>query len=120
MGKNVALEGMQTACGAVLIPTQGQATVDVVTSSIASSTTSQTAKSLIGSAPNSSAQMQFNEYFQLHDDSGQPAIGAKYSIERETGDREDGVTDAQGYTHKLSNTNKAEIVKIYFLGYSDD
>ena len=30
MGKNVAVEGMQTSCGAVLIASQGQATVDNV------------------------------------------------------------------------------------------
>lgn len=32
MGKNVALEGMKTSCGATLIATQGQATVDTAPS----------------------------------------------------------------------------------------
>jgi len=51
--------------------------------------------------------------FVLLDESGIPAAFRIYAVERETGTIEHGVSDAQGHTHVLVQTQTAERVRIY-------
>jgi hypothetical protein len=61
----------------------------------------------------SSDRQEFNEKFVLLDESGIPAAFRIYAVERETGTIEHGVSDAQGHTHVLVQTQTAERVRIY-------
>jgi hypothetical protein len=59
----------------------------------------------------------FDELFQLHDaHSGRPLANVEYAIKRASGDIENGVTDRDGYTHRLVKTSQAEAVDIYCNG----
>lgn len=65
------------------------------------------------SGDNSSGEF-YDEKFQLMDGkSGLPLGNVEYAIVRQTGAIEHGSTDASGYTHLLSSTQKSEIVDIY-------
>jgi len=46
-------------------------------------------------------------------DTGEPIPFAEYAIRRESGEIEYGTTDADGRTHLLSATAKAEVIEIY-------
>jgi hypothetical protein len=60
-----------------------------------------------------SARHEFNEKFVLLDESGVPVAFTAYAVERESGHVEHGVSDADGHTHVLAQTQSAERVKIY-------
>lgn len=66
-----------------------------------------------GSQDETPAHDEFDERFVLVDESGIPFAFTAYAVERETGKIEHGVSDAQGYTHVLVQTQSAERVKIY-------
>lgn len=115
MGKNVAVEGMYTSCGAVLIATQGQATVDdtpggTIEMTFASQTT---VKEL------AVANALFNDKFQLRDEEGQPLKNAEYTIIRADGSKENGKTDGSGHTHMIDDHKAAEIVAIHIGDFDD-
>lgn len=124
-GKGVALAGMHTACGAVLIASQftdvveyggGKATANNASTSESSSTTSPATPAASGapSTKHDSAEDKFDERFVLRDaDTGEPIAFAEYAIRRESGDIEYGTSDADGCTHLLSATAKAEVIEIY-------
>ena len=55
----------------------------------------------------------FNDFFRLVDDeTGDPFAYCRYVAVRADGQKEFGETDAQGYTHLLSNTSQAEMIRI--------
>ncbi|WP_292038403.1 PAAR domain-containing protein [Massilia sp. UBA6681] len=124
-GKGVALAGMKTACGAVLIASQFTDIVEFGGGSAATNNASKTANSAIanpaaastGSAPSTkpdSPDDKFDDRFVLQDaDTGEPIPFAEYAIRRESGEIEYGTTDADGRTHLLSATAKAEVIEIY-------
>ena len=66
-----------------------------------------------GSQDETPAHDEFDERFVLVDESGIPFAFTAYAVERETGKIEHGVSDAQGHTHVLVQTQSAERVKIY-------
>lgn len=71
-GKNVALEGMHTSCGAVLIATQGQATVDD------SSGLSQILPALTSS--HKAEDEAIEHWYTLEDEEGKPVEGYCYDL----------------------------------------
>ncbi|RQH04253.1 PAAR domain-containing protein [Paraburkholderia dinghuensis] len=59
----------------------------------------------------------FDEQFQLLDThTGKPLANVEYAIKRASGNLEHGVTDANGYTHRLAKTSEAEGVNIFCSG----
>jgi uncharacterized Zn-binding protein involved in type VI secretion len=129
MGLNIAVEGMKTSCGAVLIATQRTDTFDVGSGASSSTEPAKSPspnKSLptvaaAGLADNITAAQapskQFNEKFKLLDDAtGKPLPAKEYAIVRENGKVEFGTTDDDGNTHLLSSTKDAESVSIYVEG----
>jgi len=108
-GKNVAVEGMYTSCGAVLIATQGQATVDDTPGGNIVMTLAPQA----ADKEATTAETMFNDKFQLRDENGQPLGHAEYLLIRADGRKESGVTDVDGHTHMLSSEAKAELVAIH-------
>ena len=111
MGKNVAVEGMQTACGAVLIASKGQATVDNTPGGTASQGAAIGGAALMAAA--AAAGLMFNEKYQLHDEEGQPLTNAEYTIIRADGSKEHGKSDGSGYTHMIDDHETAEVVAIH-------
>ncbi|WP_133683689.1 PAAR domain-containing protein [Paludibacterium purpuratum] len=116
-GKNVALEGMYTSCGAQLIASQGEATVDDSAGSggTASSATAQSASKRMLSRPDS----MFNDKFQLRDEDDLPLANAEYTIFRADGSKESGKTDGSGHTHMIDDHKAAEIVAIHIGDFDD-
>lgn len=58
--------------------------------------------------------VDYDEKFQpLDTHTDEPLANAEYAIERANSDVEHGVTDANGYTHRLSMTDSAEKINIY-------
>lgn len=55
----------------------------------------------------------FDEQFALTDESGAPMADRRYLIVRQDGSQEEGVTNAKGFTHRLSRHDSAETVEIY-------
>lgn len=124
-GKGVALAGMHTACGAVLIASQftdiveyggGNAAAGKASKSERSTNPSPAAAAASGAAstePESAAD-KFDDRFVLQDaDTGEPIAFAEYAIRRESGEVEYGTSDADGRTHLVSATVEAEIIEIY-------
>lgn len=123
-GKGVALAGMHTACGAVLIASQF---TDIVEYGGGSSSTGNTAKTSSASSsrvvaparkdispPEESGSSKFDDKFVLLDaETGDPISYTEYAIRRESGDIEFGTTDAEGHTHLLSATANAELIEIF-------
>lgn len=106
-GTPIAFHGNKTGCGAALISSWGVkgASVSQVASAIGS--TLVTAKA-------------FNDYFRLADDeTGEPLAFCEYVVRRADGLSEYGVTDAQGYTHLVGNTNDAEGIRIEMGDWED-
>lgn len=124
-GKGVALAGMHTACGAVLIASQLTDTVEcggggtpansvakTSTPAVVSSATSRSIDAASTEAKNS--HNQFDDKFTLLDAvTGNPIPYTEYAIRRESGEIEHGTSDAEGHTHLLSATASAEVIEIY-------
>jgi uncharacterized Zn-binding protein involved in type VI secretion len=124
-GKGVALGGMHTACGAVLIASQF---TDIVECGGGGSPANRTAKSStpaearstgspnmdVGSTNSKTAGKRFDDKFVLQDaETGEPIRYAEYAIRRGSGEIEHGTTDADGRTHLLAATVGAEVIEIY-------
>jgi uncharacterized Zn-binding protein involved in type VI secretion len=107
-GKNIALEGMQTSCGAVLIPSQGTATVNVSSGAAGGDSAAKGAASVAASV-----KPVFDEQFLLQDANGTPLSGVWYTAKLPTGDLVHGVTDDDGKTDRYT-TESAQTIKIYF------
>lgn len=118
-GKGVALAGMRTACGAVLIASQFTDVVIYGSGSAASSKeNSQVSPSnaMASSAGDSIAALgnAFDDKFVLIDaETGMPLAFTEYAIRRSSGEVEHGTTDSAGHTHLLSATVQAEVVDIF-------
>lgn len=124
-GKGVALAGMKTACGAVLIASQftdiveyggGAAAVSSPRRKSQPAAASPGALRDAGKTPvrEEPGDTQFDDRFVLLDDvTGEPITCTEYAIRRASGEIEHGTTDAQGHTHLLSATAAAEVVDIY-------
>lgn len=124
-GKGVALAGMHTACGAVLIASQFTDTVEcggngaaangAAKSSSPAVASSVASTSIDGASTNAkTTDYQFDDRFVLQDAAtGEPIPYAEYAIRRESGEIEHGTSDADGHTHLLSATASAEVIDIY-------
>jgi uncharacterized Zn-binding protein involved in type VI secretion len=124
-GKGVALAGMRTSCGAILIASQFTDVVEYGGGAAASNKRSETPESVIAAAdaakgkrdsavPEQPKNAGFDDKFILVDEvTGDPIAYTEYAIRRESGGVEHGTTDADGHTHLLSSTAKAERIEIY-------
>lgn len=56
---------------------------------------------------------KYDDRYVLRGFGGTPLANTAYAIERESGEVEHGVTDAQGCTHLLAQTLESEYVRIY-------
>ncbi|MFC0253484.1 PAAR domain-containing protein [Massilia consociata] len=123
-GKGVALAGMKTACGAVLIASQftdvveygggGSAARGAAQRKSETAVTPMIATSNQDSSEASSTAPQFDDRFILQDaETGRPIAHTEYAIRRASGEIEHGVSDAEGRTHLLSATATAEQIEIF-------
>jgi uncharacterized Zn-binding protein involved in type VI secretion len=124
-GKGVALAGMHTACGAVLIASQftdivecgsGGTTVNsAAKSSSPAVASSAKSASINGASTNAkTTDYQCDDKFILQDaGTGEPIPYVEYAIRRQSGEIEHGTSDADGHTHLLSATANAEVIEIY-------
>ncbi len=55
----------------------------------------------------------FDEQFVLTDTSGAPVANSRYLLVREDGSEEEGVTNDQGLTHRVTRHKQAEKIDIY-------
>ncbi|UQY33734.1 PAAR domain-containing protein [Pseudomonas fulva] len=55
----------------------------------------------------------FDEQFVLSDTSGAPMANSRYLLVREDGSEEEGVTNDQGLTHRVTRHKQAEKIDIY-------
>ncbi|MBM2886496.1 PAAR domain-containing protein [Chromobacterium phragmitis] len=113
MGKNVAVDGMQTACGAVLIASQGQATVDNTPGAAAGPASVFGAPARV--ATGALAALMFNDKFRLVDQDGKPYVNTKYAIHI-NGAVVEGVTDENGHTDLLASEAEAHDAEIHLEG----
>lgn len=66
------------------------------------------------------ADKAFNDRFRLVDNEmGEPLARCEYVVRRANGQSEYGVTDGQGYTHLVGNTNDAEGIRIELGNWVD-
>lgn len=124
MGVNVAVEGMKTSCGAILIATQQTDTIEVGSgpsrSSNAPSLAENAAAAVAGaltptsvrSTPNAST---YDEQFQLLGSGGKPLANVAYKLVAANGTTVEGFTDADGKTQRIK-TNAAEQLQIFLRG----
>jgi uncharacterized Zn-binding protein involved in type VI secretion len=123
-GKGVALGGMHTACGAVLIASQFTDIVEAGGGGSAANFTTKSSSPVVprstasasthGPATNAKTTGNFDDRFILQDaETGQPIPNAEYAIRRASGEIEHGTSDADGHTHLLSATASAEVIEIY-------
>lgn len=124
MGIRIAVEGMRTSCGAILIASQIMDTIEVGAGfeSAASSVQAAGAGELdaaVAHSPDtthaaSSKDSAFNDHYVLVDvETGAILSYTEYAVVRASGEIEHGVSDAEGKTHLLSSTTEAEDVDIY-------
>jgi uncharacterized Zn-binding protein involved in type VI secretion len=123
-GKGVALAGMHTACGAVLIASQftdiveyggGGTAVNSAAKRSSPAVANSSSDSIDGPVTNAkTTDDQFDDRFILQDaGTGEPIRHAEYAIRRQSGEIEHGTSDADGHTHLLSATANAEVIEIY-------
>lgn len=117
MGEDVAVEGMLTSCGAALIASQQQATIDNTPGGIGSTGLPIGSFALMAAA--AVVGLMFNEKYQLRDEEDQPLKGAEYTIIRADGSKEQGKTDDSGHTHMIDDHKAAEIVAIHIGDFYD-
>lgn len=124
-GKGVALAGMRTACGAILIASQltdivecggGDTHARMASKNSGSTAVSPASSSGVDetSTTAKTGSNQFDEKFKLLDaETGRPIPNAEYAIRRQSGKIEHGTTDVEGHTHLLSTTASAEVIEIF-------
>lgn len=102
-GRALALEGMMTSCGAVLIASQNYYMVDdgIDAASDAPSAT-QSAAGGDGAAASAAAVQTYDEQFTFRDEStGKPLAGVPYKATSSSGKIFMGTTDAGGRTQRM-------------------
>lgn len=120
-GKGVAIAGMKTSCGAVLIATQFTDTVQWNSGTSRSSTVPAGVKAsvetaLAGGAPRSAAEaMPFDEQFVLFNEEKHVLAQVPYTVKLPSGELVRGFTDLDGRTERYV-TNAAQAIEIY-LGH---
>lgn len=127
-GKGWVIEGCKLSCGCVALSSYAhQFMVEdcIGPSSSASQQFSAFSQHRLDTGfsprfqPNRAVDEAFNDRFRLVDDMGQPLAHCEYVVRRANGQSEYGVTDAQGYTHLVGNTNDAEGVRIELGNWED-
>lgn len=112
-GKGVALAGMHTACGAVLIATQFTDRVHNGRGSAPATTRPGTGQESSSQSASGRLDLFDDRFLLLDEETRQPLCDTEYAIRRASGKFEHGVTDSEGYTHLLSSTSSAEVIEIY-------
>lgn len=115
MGRNIAVEGMKTSCGAVLIASQQTDTVEAgggAGPAGGRAARTGTAAAVAAASTAALAASAFDEQFQLIDKQGRPLANAVYKIVAASGQEVEGVTDASGKTQRIK-TAAAEQLQIY-------
>lgn len=120
-GKGVAVAGMKTSCGAVLIATQFTDTVEWSSGASGSSRAATAAKAAATAAvagavslPASEAK-QFDEQFVLLNEEKRVLAEMPYTVKLPSGELVRGVTDLEGRTERYF-TDAAQPIEIY-LGH---
>lgn len=112
-GRNVALEGMKTSCGAVLIASQDLYKIDADTGSSGASFTASSMAPAAGQASGTSgtaspAKITFDQRFHVISSvTGKPLMGYPYQIELTGGFLIEGKTDSDGFTQKVAAADAA-------------
>lgn len=112
-GIAVAMHGMRTACGAVLLASSSVAVAEHPLPGSAG-TAYMTKSSAFAVAPTSDLH---TDMFVLRDlSTGAPLANTDYAILRASGEFEYGRTNAHGHTHMLSTVAQAEGIDVYAEG----
>ena len=106
-GKGVAVAGMKTSCGAVLIATQFTDTVEW-SSGAGSSAAAKTAEAV---AAGPTPQI-FDEQYAFVDENKKPLYEMPYTVKLPSGEFVHGVTDLEGRTERFA-TDGAQLLEIY-------
>ena len=121
-GKGVAVAGMKTSCGAVLIATQFTDTVEWSTGASGSSTAATAAKALssaaavaVGASKAVPELKPFDEQFVLFNEEKRVLAEMPYTVKLPSGELVRGVTDLEGRTGRYV-TDAAQSIEIY-LGH---
>ncbi|WP_254894885.1 DUF2345 domain-containing protein, partial [Chromobacterium violaceum] len=70
----------------------------------------------LGQMFNSMPDAKFDNKYQILDEhTGQPLANQKYKIIRESGEKELGITDSQGFTHVIKNPDAAEKLQLHLV-----
>lgn len=110
--KTIIMAGDKTTCGATFLPQQ-----TLVVRTNGSGSGSSSVSSLLSSVLESA----FSDKFLLVDRfTDEVLANVPYKICREDGSIEEGITDSRGHTKTISNTNKAEQIKIEILNNDFD
>ena len=117
LGVNVAVEGMKTSCGAVLVASQQTDTVEAGGGggggggggAGAAAAAAAPAIAAAAAAAAALATSKFDEQFQLVDKRGQPLANAAYKIVSASGITVEGVTDAEGKTQRVKTSAEEQL-----------
>jgi uncharacterized Zn-binding protein involved in type VI secretion len=117
LGVNVAVEGMKTSCGAVLVASQQTDTAEVgggggggaAAATAAAATVAVAAAPAAAAAAAVPADSKFDEQFQLVDKSGKPLANAAYKIVSASGITVEGTTDAEGKTQRVKTSAEEQL-----------
>jgi uncharacterized Zn-binding protein involved in type VI secretion len=112
LGVNVAVEGMKTSCGAVLVASQQTDTAEVGGGGGGAGAAAAAAAApaiAAAAAAAAIAASKFDEQFQLVDKRGKPLANAAYKIVSASGITVEGVTDAQGKTQRVKTAAEEQL-----------
>lgn len=109
-GVATAVEGMKTACGATLIASQHQVTIDIAPGAGAAHG-GEEANAVAMPPPEADAsQPDYSGVFRAVDRaSGKPVAGMPYKIGLPDGSVLRGTTDADGYTQRITRQDPAKV-----------
>ncbi|BBF84920.1 hypothetical protein DLM_1296 [Aquitalea magnusonii] len=110
-GKNVAVEGMLTSCGATLIATQSQATIDVAPGGQAIMAGSLMASVLQKAAASTPS---FDEQIKFVLPNNSVLANTAYALTLADGTTIEGSTDAEGKTQRIETDSAQDIVSAEF------
>lgn len=117
LGVNVAVEGMKTSCGAVLVASQQTDTAEAGGggggggggAGAATAAAAAAAPAIAAAAAAALAASKFDEQFQLVDKRGKPLANAAYKIVSASGITVEGVTDAEGKTQRVKTAAEEQL-----------
>lgn len=114
-GAPAARHGDKCACGATLISSQAVSTTSDggAIHALAPDHTTQSSTPTRMGVPTGIQALFDDRLALMDDDSGRPLSHMAYAIKRASGAIEHGITSAEGHTHLLTATAKAESVDIY-------